>query len=244
MSELPKIHHFKTDPFNWYVVEDAGRITLVDAGFPGHFGVFEQGLRSIGRSVSDVVSILLTHAHADHMGFADRVSRASKAPVWIHRDDAVAAQRILELPWVALLSNAWRPFTAGMLTHAAVNRVFSSARIANPQQLDDENVLDVPGMPHVIHVPGHTAGEVAFYFPSVKTLISGDTLVTRDLFTGRHVMPRLVRRPLNDNYIQANQSLDRLLELGHVTLLPGHGDPWVGDMYDAVTHARENAEIR
>jgi hypothetical protein len=50
--ELAKgVHHFPTGPFNWYVTEEGSRLTLVDAGFPGHFGVLEEGLvPSGGRS--------------------------------------------------------------------------------------------------------------------------------------------------------------------------------------------------
>ncbi len=29
----PGIYHFDTGPFNWYIIEDEGRLTLVDAGF-------------------------------------------------------------------------------------------------------------------------------------------------------------------------------------------------------------------
>lgn len=67
--ELAKgIYHFPTGPFNWYVIEEGGRLTLVDAGFPGHFGVFSDGVRSIGREMKDVEAVILSHAHADHMG--------------------------------------------------------------------------------------------------------------------------------------------------------------------------------
>ncbi|MBI4893172.1 MAG: MBL fold metallo-hydrolase [Acidobacteria bacterium] len=237
MQIAPGVHHFNTDPFNWYVLEEAGRLTLVDAGFPGHFGVFMQGIRSLGREIEDVEAVILSHAHADHMGFADRVARAAKAPVFIHRNDEAAAQKVLQLPWSALLSNAWRPYMAGMLTRAAVNGVFSTARVSDPRPFEDGAVLDAPGRPHVIHTPGHTAGEVAFYLPDQRVLISGDTLVTRDLYTGSMGSPQLTRRRLNDDYAEARKSLDRLKDLGNVTMLPGHGHPWQGEISEAIALA-------
>ena len=237
MTRTPSIHHFNTDPFNWYVVEEAGRITLVDAGLPGHFGVFAKGLRSLGREITDVDAVILTHAHADHMGFADRVSRAAKAQVWIHREDVAAARRVLQLPWFALLSNGWRPFVASTLTKAIYNRVFSSAHVSDPKPFSDGDVLDVPGRPQVMHVPGHTPGSVGFYFPSADTLICGDALVTRDLYTGRHSAPQLMRPPLNHNNSQARKSIDRFADLGHLKLLTGHGRLWEGDLREAVERA-------
>ena len=37
--------------------------------------------------------MLLTHAHSDHTGFAERARTEAGAPVWIHRADEQAARR-------------------------------------------------------------------------------------------------------------------------------------------------------
>ena len=238
MEILPGIFHFNTDPFNWYVIKEGGRLTLVDAGFPGHYSVFVEGLRSIGHEIKDVEAIIITHAHADHMGFAERVRRATGVPVFVHRADLAASGRILQLPWGGLLSNAWRPFTASMLGRAIGNRVFSLARINEARAFDDGDVLDVPGRPHVLHAPGHTPGEVAFYLPKRGVLLSGDVLVTRNLMTGEWGGPQVPHRSLNADDQQSRRTLDRLREIGRVTMLPGHGRPWVGSMADAISLAR------
>jgi len=238
MEILPSIHHFNTDPFNWYVLKEGGRLTLVDAGFPGHYPVFLEGLRSIGSDLKDVEAIILTHAHADHMGFAERVRRATNAPVFVHEADLAAAGRPLQLPWWGLLSNAWRPFTASMLGRAIGNGVFSLSRLNQVRTFRDGDVLDVPGRPRVLHAPGHTPGEVAFHLPERDVLIGGDVLVTRNLMTGEFGPPQVPHRSLNANDTQARRSLDRLRELGRVTLLPGHGKPWTGQMTNAIEHAR------
>lgn len=237
MEVAKGIHHFPTGPFNWYVIEEAGRLTLVDAGFPGHYDVFREGLRSIGRELKDIEAVILTHAHADHMGFADTVAKGAKVPVFIHEKDVTASRRALQLPWFALLSNAWRPFMANVLGRAIANGVFSMAHVSNPQPFQDGDILDVPGRPHVIHTPGHTPGEVSFYLPAQGVLISGDTLVTRDLYSGRVGSPQLTRPRLNDDYAEARKSVHRLKDLGRVTMLPGHGQPWEGEIAEAISIA-------
>lgn len=115
------------------------------------------------------------------------------------------------------------------------------SHITKLQPFSDNAVLDVPGHPQVLHTPGHTAGEVAFLLADRNVLISGDTLVTRNLLTGELGRPQLPSPILNSNDKQANRSLDRLRELGQVTLLAGHGTPWRGNMAEAVAGARQSA---
>lgn len=237
----PDIFTFDSGPFNFYLIRENGRITLVDAAFPGYYGVFRDGLAAIGHSLTDLEAIILTHAHADHIGFAERVRNETKVPVFVHKEDRVLASRPLQLPWPGLLSNAWRPYVATLLGVATLNGVFSMSRITKLQPFSDNAVLDVPGHPQVLHTPGHTAGEVAFLLADRNVLISGDTLVTRNLLTGELGRPQLPSPILNSNDKQANRSLDRLRELGQVTMLAGHGKPWRGNMAEAVAGARQSA---
>lgn len=242
MEVAPDVFHFPTGPFNWYIVREAGRLTLVDAGLPGHYGVFLAGLRSLGHTVRDVDAVLLTHAHADHMGFAERVRADAHAPVYVHRDDREAAVRRLQLPWAGLLSNAWRPFVSSLLLRATRRGVFFAPRIRQVSGVGDGDTLDVPGRPRVIHVPGHSPGEVVYHFASRNLLAAGDAVVTQDLLTGRHGPPQLPHRVLNGDDRQARNSLSRLREVGAVTILPGHGTPWSGEVREAIELATHGAE--
>ena len=45
------VYHFDTGPFNWYVIRQDGRLTVVDAGFPGHYATFLRGIRALGCEV-------------------------------------------------------------------------------------------------------------------------------------------------------------------------------------------------
>jgi glyoxylase-like metal-dependent hydrolase (beta-lactamase superfamily II) len=234
----PGIHHFDTGPFNWYIIQEGGRLTLVDAGFPAHYSVFRKGIESMGRGLKDVEAIILTHSHADHTGFAEHLRKETRVPIFVHREDLAAIGKVLQLPWWGLLSNAWRPYIATMLLTATINGVFSMPHITEARTLTDGDVLDVPGRPHVLHVPGHTPGEVAFYLPDRGVLLSGDTLVTRNLMTGKLSGPQVTHPLLNDDYKAARHSLDRFREIGKVKMLPGHGNPWTGTMAEAVQLAR------
>lgn len=243
MEIAPNIFKFDTGPFNWYLVKENGRFTLIDAGFPGHYPVFLNGLKSIGHGVKDLEAIVLTHAHADHIGFAEKVRKETGVPVFVHKEDARMASRPLQLPWLGLLSNAWRPYTATMLGTAVVNGVFTLPHLTKTVSVKNGDILDVPGRPQVLHTPGHTPGEIVLLLPEKKILISGDTLVTRNLFTGKLGQPQLASPILNTNYREAKRSLDLLKGLGEVTMLPGHGNPWKGNMEEGVSIAIQTREV-
>jgi glyoxylase-like metal-dependent hydrolase (beta-lactamase superfamily II) len=237
------VHRFDTGTFNWYVIEEAGRLTLVDAGFPGHYPIFKAGIGALGRSLRDVEAIVLTHAHADHMGFAERLRRETGAPVFVHRDDARKAGRALQLPWLGLLSNAWHPYMARILTHAAINGVFTMPGIGKVEAVEDNEVLDIPGRPRVIHVPGHTPGEIALHVAGAGALIAGDALVTRNLITGRLGGPEVVVPILSYDFAQSLRSIEKLAAIGHATVLSGHGLAWTGDVADAVRLAQDAGRL-
>lgn len=243
--ELAKdIFKFDSGPFNWYIIRQDGRLTLVDAGFPSHYKIFAEGLRSIGHTIKDVEAVILTHAHADHIGFAERIRKQIGVPVFIHSDDAQMACRPLQLPWFGLLSNAWRPYIATMLGVATINGVFSMARLEMVKTFKSGETLDVPGRPLALHTPGHTRGESVFYLQNRGVLFSGDTMVTRDLMTGEMGGPQITHPLLNYDYKQSQHSLDLMRQFGNVTMLPGHGKPWIGNISDAIKMALDNVISR
>jgi glyoxylase-like metal-dependent hydrolase (beta-lactamase superfamily II) len=101
----------------------------------------------------------------------------------------------------------------------------------------DNQRLDVPGNPIVVHTPGHTEGHTMFHCPERGLLFTGDGLITMDLL-GAGKEPQMMRDVFNVDSEQAMSSLDRITGLDADLLLPGHGRPWPGRPAEAVARVR------
>jgi glyoxylase-like metal-dependent hydrolase (beta-lactamase superfamily II) len=230
------VYRFGTRRINWYVIEANDRLTVVDAGLPGHWPQLAGWLDERGYEFDDVAALVLTHADVDHVGFA-RTLADRGVPVYSHPDDADLLGSHPQSPPGWLLRNLWRPRFFAYVLEMLRDGVRSVEPISDAEPLADGDVLPVPGEPRVIFAPGHTPGSCALYVEDRDVLLSGDVLATRNIFTGREGDPQLLGSA-DEDHDEARESLARLEGLGSITFLPGHGDPWRGDVDEAIDLAR------
>jgi glyoxylase-like metal-dependent hydrolase (beta-lactamase superfamily II) len=236
----PGVHRVEDAYCNWYVVEDDRRVTIVDAGVPTSWGSLVTVLRLLGRERADVAAIVLTHAHFDHIGFAERARATLGIDVWVPEDDVPLTRHPLQYAHersplaYALREPGARPIFAALLR----NRAFFPKPIAHVRRFQpDGDALPVPGALRPIATPGHTLGHCALLLEDRDALIAGDALVTLDPYTGR-TGPRLVARAATADAERAQASLERLAAVEASVLLPGHGEPWRAGTGAAVEAAR------
>jgi len=127
--------------------------------------------------------------------------------------------------------------------HCVRGGVTRTVPVVEASSFVDEEVLDVPGRPRVIHTPGHTPGNAAMSLEDRGVLIVGDALATIDLVSGRSG-PRLLPAFTNDDHELALSSLGKIELVKARWVLPGHGLPWEGSPQQAVKLAREIAGPR
>ena len=238
MEVAAGIHRLTNGVVNFYLVQDGGKLTLVDAGAPGDFDAFARAVASLDRSLDDLDSVLLTHAHSDHTGFAERARTETSATVRIHREDEEIA-RTGEAPKnqsgvgrYLLRPEAYRTLFGLMRRHG-----LKVVPIHELSTFDDGETLDVPGRPRVVHAPGHTDGTCAIWFEEQHAVMSGDALATRNPLTGR-TGPQIAPDGLNKDSERALRSLDELAPLPVDLVLTGHGEPWTGGIAEAVRLAK------
>lgn len=231
------IYRLGTEHHNFYLLTEGGKATVIDAGCSKELSKLEAGLASLGMKRDDVAAIVMTHAHADHIGFAAEANDAGtevrtsevESPIATGKQK-VHAVKIPQLPLLKL--GTWK-FLIGLLRVG----VMKAPSVKSVVTFTDGEVLDLPGKPRVIYSPGHTVGHSAFYIQSNKTLFTGDALVTRDLLNSHDSDPRLMPDIFHTDAAQARASLDELSGIDTDLILPGHGSPYHGQAAEAVRMA-------
>jgi glyoxylase-like metal-dependent hydrolase (beta-lactamase superfamily II) len=233
------IHRVEDAYTNWYIVEDAGALTIVDAGVPTSWDSLQAALGALGRRRADVRALVLTHAHFDHIGFAERARNELDIPVYVHDNDVPLTRHPLQYSherprsWYFLTQVRALPIVASLVR----NRAFWPPPIGDVRRYSN-GTLDVPGAPRVLLTPGHTLGHCALHFPDRDAVIAGDAFVTLDPYTAEPG-PKLVARAATADSERNLQTLDAIAATGATTVLTGHGEPWTGGAAEGVRRARE-----
>ncbi len=77
----PGVHRVEDAFTNWYIIEAEDGLTIVDAGVPASWYSLLGAIEQLGRPIEDVRALVLTHAHFDHVGFAERLRARHGVPV-------------------------------------------------------------------------------------------------------------------------------------------------------------------
>lgn len=224
-------------PIHVYLIKQ-DPVTLVDTGVNTAESreALEHGLKELGLAVSDIRRVLLTHAHADHMGLAAWIRDTAGAEVWLHPDEAGKADTP---PWWLeqrdlILTQAGVPRE----TQAFMEKVYRRTRgFALPlhggwSPMQDGQSFDFEsGALQAVHLPGHALGHTGFLDPAGGgTLIGGDHLLTG-------VTPNPILEPVQPGHPAAAphapgraltlgqflNALDQAAALPVDRVLPGHG---------------------
>lgn len=236
MKLAPHLHRLGNDLVASYLIDLPEGITLIDAGLPGHWSDLRRELDALGRRLSDIRGVVLTHGDSDHIGFAERLRRDAGVPVFIHSADAHRV-RTGEKPKTPM-GSAKVGAMFGFLAYGIRKSALRTRQVTQVREVADGDVLDLPGAPVVVGMPGHSPGSIAVHVPAVDAVFVGDALTTRHVLTGRvGAQPA----PFTDEPEIALASLDRLAAVSASWVLPGHGAPWNGSPADIAAAVRASA---
>jgi len=235
----PGVWRAGTELVNWYLVEDEGRVAIVDAGVPKYRPQLDAALAKMGRSMGDVAAVVLTHAHADHVGFAEPLRAETGVAVHVHKDDEHLAttRKPSGKNERSILPYLRYPFAYRLLVHLTAGGAGATKPISAVTMFGDGETLDVPGRPRVVHTPGHTTGHCSFHLGDRGVLFVGDEVCTLNPLTGSRG-PQLMPRAFNLSSGTCLDSLTKLEGLEADVVLPGHGEPWTDGLPALVQRTR------
>lgn len=214
----------------WCYVIEGDDLTLVDPGCYGSLTYLEQGLGALGRSLTDVARIVVSHGHMDHDGSCPPVIRKSGAELWAHEIYGFMLQADR-----GDVERGWRSEVQGFKDFENSETM---TRVMEHRELNRDLVLDHPvtdelqaGGLTFYYTPGHSPDELCILFDQV-------------LFSGDHILPLITPHPsvamsynsfqksLPPAYCSSNDiyglkalltSLKRMALLeGDITVLPAH----------------------
>ena len=144
-----------------------------------------------------VKAIVITHAHIDHIGGAEKLKAVTGAPVYMNANDQELYNRLdIQAGWL------------GMATPQRTE-VDVDAGEGSSLKLGDAEF-------QVLHTPGHTQGSISVWIPAENKLIAGDTLFKDSI--GRTDLPggdgRQILRSIHDKLMPLDDE---------VVVFPGHG---------------------
>ena len=202
---------------NIYLLKTERGCAVIDTGFPGSAKKILAAVRAIGLAPDDVRDILLTHAHPDHIGSTAALKRETGARVWAHEKDTP----IIEAG-TGFRSARACPGLRNMILAGILRRFMSDLEPTKVygQIVEGKSLPFAPDL-EVIHVPGHSAGQVAFHLAR-----NGGVLLTADTCVYR----RGIQLPVAaEDLDEARRSLRKLADRDFNTLCFMHGRPIMED---------------
>jgi glyoxylase-like metal-dependent hydrolase (beta-lactamase superfamily II) len=246
---LPVHTPFPVGPINVYLLEGE-RPVLFDTGLKAErtWDELVDGLASLGRRPEDIVTVIVSHAHIDHQGLADRFERArvltGEADLEAVRDVRGHIQG--QQPVLISFLDEWQvPPEEKASIEEALKLWRWAASSPRAEAVPDGAVIDgVPGDVTALAMPGHTRGLTCLLRREDGLLFSSDLLlptITPNPAVYTDVQPPRTGLP---DYLA---SLRRLLTLDARRVLPGHGEPFdfaASKIEDLLAHhERRLAEI-
>ena len=130
-----------------YLIDFASDLVMIDAGAGRSSAQIVRNIEMLGFNPANILHLILTHCHIDHIGSAPFFSKQYSTKILIHELDAKAVETGDSLKTAANWYGTTFPPTK-------VDR-----KITSPQETIKLGAEEL----HCLHTPGHTPGSISVY---------------------------------------------------------------------------------
>jgi glyoxylase-like metal-dependent hydrolase (beta-lactamase superfamily II) len=214
----------------------AGSWVLVDAGIRGTAGLIRRAAAERFGENARPAAIIMTHGHFDHAGGLEGLAEDWDVPIYAHE---------LELPYLNGTASYPPPDPSvggGLMAWMSPLYPRGPYDVSRWLQALPENG-SVPHLPEWkwLHVPGHTAGQIALWRESDRSLLAADAFITTRQESAYAVItqrPELHGPPayFTQDWNAARASVARLDQLAPELVVTGHGLAMRGTEMRAALH--------
>jgi len=207
--------------------------TLIDCGEKTDklWHALLNGLKINGLGINDIERVIITHAHLDHMGMANKVTEHSNATIWVSEyayDWAVDLKTMLDRRTDAIERVTSAHYSSGItkkffdFNYNQLAPYWDEIPKDRIKVFPMEGTLDIGGDDwDIIHTPGHCINQTCFYNPKNGYFLSADMLF------------KMIPSPIIDAGLQAPYtrekslvrqlaSYEKIAQLNITKAFPGH----------------------
>ncbi|MBP1965592.1 glyoxylase-like metal-dependent hydrolase (beta-lactamase superfamily II) [Paenibacillus aceris] len=226
---VPNPYSLRT--FNFYLFQEAGLLTLIDAGVNSEecWEAFLAVMAGNGFVIGDLGRIVITHSHPDHIGIINRIIATHDIPIYAHHESIHRLKREEEFSKLRIqfFQELYQNMGCGDIGRQHVT-LMREAGTANRLHRIDSPIIPLydgamlSGL-RVIETAGHSPDHIVLGHLQRKWLFAGDLLISH-MSSNALIEPDRAGQRL-PTLVQHMDSLHKCLGLEMETVFSGHGEP-------------------
>jgi len=221
MSKIIPISIWPGGMINCFLIKGKQKHILVDTGVPNSENKIIEQIEKHNIKKEDIGLIIITHAHIDHFGSANKLKELLKIPILAHQLDIESYKKgKADISTMKLNKPLWW-FFKQIIKNQKTTPFQPDILIKGGTEYELKK-WGIEGK--IIHTPGHTPGSLSIILQNGEVIIM-DMMASGILLGGIIFHNRVKHPPFHDNLTVLKKSFDKVLsEKGNCYYL-GHGGP-------------------